>query len=332
MGIFLRAAESSLGKEGVGTARMAVGEFQTIVKTDLGGWDMLDMAISSWLPEARVKAELVSGRQVYSGLCSMFGVTAAVQLATAVLHPDAAGQNCDVAIVGGSLGLRRLRPGKEVPIESLGPRPGEPDPSSSVESLSDAQNPDDLPLLKPFCSSPLPPFRVITTGHLRDFVMSGDGFGVRSAVDLCLGIVSRSVRPLYQPESGPRIRVAASATISVPVKKLVFNVLLDDDMYRGCEPELILYRTHERGPASPNDPGRDIDRMESAASIQYLGRGPHCFHVTEFARHVELVQYVCDRMGWDINRLRGYRCRVQYPFPIAQYSIVFEPPSRETNA
>ncbi len=75
----------------------------------------------------------------------------------------------------------------------------------------------------------------------------------------------------------------------------------------------ILHRAHECGPADANDAGREVDRLESTTSIQNLGRGPNCFHATEFARHVELVQYECDKLGWNINRLRGYRCRVQYP-------------------
>ena len=330
LGIFLRAAKPSVSAERVRNAEAAISELQTVVKRDLGGWDELDVAIGSWLPEARAEAELTGGRQVYNGLRNILGVTADVQLSTVIIYPNSDGENCDAVLISASLGLRRLRPRKEIPVESIGifPRQGQASPPGSVTCLSESQAPDGLPLLESFCSTPLPPFRLVKTGKVQVIVMSGDAFGVRSGVDLCFGVATRGVRPLYRPESDPDFRVPSHASISIPVKKLVFNVLLEDSVYPRCEPELALYQTHERGSADPNDPARQIDRMETTASVQYLGRGPHSFHVAEFARHAELVQYACDKLGWDINRLRGYRCRVQYPVAVAQYSMLFEPPVR----
>jgi hypothetical protein len=46
-----------------------------------------------------------------------------------------------------------------------------------------------------------------------------------------------------------------------------------------------------------------------------------------------MVQHVCTKLGWDSDRLRGYRVRVQYPLLNAQYCTAFDsPPIRPADA
>jgi hypothetical protein len=47
--------------------------------------------------------------------------------------------------------------------------------------------------------------------------------------------------------------------------------------------------------------------------VQLLGKGVARFRASDVGRHVEMVEYVCRKLGWDTSRLRGYRVRVQYP-------------------
>ena len=37
-----------------------------------------------------------------------------------------------------------------------------------------------------------------------------------------------------------------------------------------------------------------------------------------------MVRYVCGRLGWDPEQLRGYRCAIQHPFYGAQVCMVFD--------
>ncbi|UCF33577.1 MAG: hypothetical protein JSV78_14715, partial [Phycisphaerales bacterium] len=87
-----------------------------------------------------------------------------------------------------------------------------------------------------------------------------------------------------------------------------------------------IYDMHLRGIAAPDDPSRELDRFDIMDSIQSLGKGAARFRASEVGRHVEIVQYVCDKLGWESNRLRGYRVRVQYPLFSAQYCIAFDAP------
>ncbi len=327
---FLRAAETSVAREYIGEAKSAVSEFHAIVKGELGGWDALAVAISSWLPETRERAELDHRRQLYSGFAGVFGASTDTHIQTFIVYPGSDGANCDIVEATAITGLRRRRPGREINIETIGPQPGVSEPSPGMMNLFDTQDLDSLPLLREFCSSPLPPIRVSKAGNLRHFYLAGDAFGVRSSVDLCVGEVWQNVKPLYQPESGLHTRCSTSMTFNIPVKTFAMNVLLEDSVWPGSEPELRLYRMVDRGIASPNDPTREIDRLDCTSSIESLGHGVDRFHSTEYPRHVELVQHVCDKLEWDSSRLRGYRLRVQYPIASAQYSIVFTPPQRST--
>jgi hypothetical protein len=115
----------------------------------------------------------------------------------------------------------------------------------------------------------------------------------------------------------------------VPARALLLHVLLDDEVFPQVEPELAVYDIHIRGLASANDPDRDADRMDSIDTIQYLGRGASRFRTADVGRHLDQVQYVCDQLGWDSSRLRGFRCRAAYPLMHSQYSIYFDPPARD---
>ena len=43
---------------------------------------------------------------------------------------------------------------------------------------------------------------------------------------------------------------------------------------------------------------------------------------------MELVRWLCDKIGVDSSALVGHRCRVQYPLPHVQYSLGYMLPTR----
>ncbi len=328
--MFLDAARHAGDRASVAAATQAVHEFSALVHGELGGWDALDAAISTWLPDARRKFELANRQQVFKGMSNLAGAAAEVQLTTSIYHPDKSGRHCDIAIVMGLLGLRRVRPGTHISVASVGPNPGDPAPlSRATEEITDGDAPAvprSAPLLEPFCSKPLPALHKTEAGPTTEWALVGDDIGAASQVDIVTAQVARRGRPLYQPAAGPRVRVSGSAGVSVPVRTLLLTVLLHEDVWPGATPELIVYDTHVNGLASPNDAARQLDRMDVTDSIQPLGAGVARFHAAEVGRNVEMIEHVCAQLGWDARRLRGFRCRAPYPLSHAQYCMVFDPP------
>ena len=145
-------------------------------------------------------------------------------------------------------------------------------------------------------------------------------------VDLLFADITRSRYPAHseirkQPAS-------PGAVIDVPVKTLIVDVLVHEDVWRGVEPELRMYDTAGRGLASPTDASRRLDRRDVLESIQNMGTQISGFRTKEVARYVDMVQHVCDKLGWDSTKFRGYRCRVEYPVYGYQVAVIFEPPTQ----
>jgi hypothetical protein len=325
--MFLQAARPLAGRETVALAEKALCEFEDLVHGELGGWDGFEAALSEWLPDARIKLELASKQLAFRGMCNIIGARADVQLITSIYHPGADGRTCDIAAIDGSVGLRRLRPGARIPLATVGVNPSEPAPLGSVVAALNQDGSDDqYPVLREFCTQPAPRFTAERSGDITHYLLAGDAIGTRSGVDVFTAGVVRGLRPLRQDAAQPRRRVSNSAGLNVPTAVLVMHVLLHDDVWPNCPPELVIYDTHLHGPASPNDRTRDISRLDLLESIQDLGRGSARFRCAEVGQHVEMVRSVCAELGWDAEKLRAYRLRVRYPLYNAQYCMVFDPP------
>lgn len=322
--MILQAARPSVARATVDRAEAALSTFERIVHGELGGWDGFDAVITEWLPEAREKFELANKQAVFKGLSNLTGVRADVQLDTAIYYPDSSGQRCDIVLIEGLLNLRRLRPSVRVRVASHTPSPRAPQP---LELLADqgGSDPANSSLLPQFCSSPRPRLEAVTSGDTVNYLLSGSEIGVDSAVDIVTANIVRGGRPLYREPGEPTKGKFYSAGTNVPAKTLLMNVLLHEDVWPG-DPRLMMYNLHIRGVAEPDDPSRELDRVDLGESLQSLGTGAARFRATEVGRHAEIVQHVCERLNWDSNKLRGYRVRVQYPLSQVQFCIVFSPP------
>ena len=111
---------------------------------------------------------------------------------------------------------------------------------------------------------------------------------------------------------------------------MIFDLLVHEDVWPRCDPELRIYDTVVNGVADVNDPTRDIDRLDLAESVQPLGQGTSRFRATEVPNYLDLLNYVCRKVGWDGERFRAYRCRIHYPFYGSQTCMVFDPPPAPT--
>lgn len=325
----LQAAEPIVGPEPVDEARSALEEFDQLVEHGLGGRDVLDVALGTWLPDMREKHEFSCKQLIYRGLCGLAGASAEVTVGAGIRFPSADGEHADLAMIFGLVGLRRLSPGRSIPIGSLGMIPGVRSPAGAyievLPGLCDAGGP---PVLEPFSSSPLPPIREVRLGNYRQFLLPGEEIGNRSKVNIFTALVVRNIGPMYRPEGAPPRRTGGTHVVEVPTKTMLMDLFVDEAYMPLRSPQVLIHRTGQRGAVDPNDPLREIDRMECNETIQKLGRGPERFGSLEVAGYPEIVRFVCEQLGLDARTLVGHRCRVQYPLPYVQYSMGYELPTR----
>lgn len=327
--LLLKAAEKTKGsRELVSHAESALYELERLVIADVGDWKALEVAIVGWLPDAREQFEMTNRQSAFRAMSNLRGLMAEAEVSVFMIYPSAENPDwvdaCGVSVVSR---LKRLRPGTPMGLlhgSFISPPPG------STRCSIDGQPIDALhgpPLLHGFCSQPTPQFEVRIDGDTVHYVLKGDGVGIESQVDLYVADVMRGRYPAYKSVD-PR-PATPGVVIDVPVRTLIVDVLVHEDVWPGVEPELRMYDTVARGFANPTDPARDIDRMDVLESIQNLGRETSRFRNKAVANYLDVIRHVCGRLGWDSDRFRGFRCRVDYPIYGTQLCMVFDPPPRE---
>lgn len=324
------AARKGVPTEVTGRAMRAIDDFEILIRDRIGDRSLLDAIVSAWVPDARREFELRRKQAAFKALSQLKGVQADSILATVILHPSADGEHIDVVWVNGLFGLHRVRPGAGVKLTTR--RVSGADGARRPVSL-DGRPVDDLDglLLRDFCSQPLPRLGVHHAGEVVHYTLGGDGFGSGASVDVVFAEANRAELVRYFP-AGTERKSYFFAEVVPPSHRLQFDVLAHESLYPGQAPGLVVYDTAFEGVASPNNPGRDIDRLDLIESVEDLGKGAQRFRSAEIPRYAELVGYVLDRMGWDGSCFRGYRCGIDYPVYGSQVTMTFRPAMRQGDA
>lgn len=318
----VRAAARHVDGAHVAAAESALSAFEQL-RREAGDRSALDAIISAWVPEARREFELRRKQAAFKAMSQLRGAMVETNFSTVLLHPSADGELLDVVWVFGLLGLQRLRPKAPIKLASRRITPaGEPRHPRTLDGAAIDQH--DAGLLEAYCSAPLPPLQVQTVGEVMHYCLEDAGFGPQSAVDLVFTEVNLAEMPKSPPPDSGR-KGYVFAEVGTPSHTLVFDVLVHADVYRGAEPGLVIYDTALEGVADVNDPARDVDRLDTAEQLQHLGRGVDCIRNSDVPEAVPLIREVCERLTWDPEAFRGYRCRIDYPIYGTQVAVTFDP-------
>ncbi len=323
----LRRVLRSARKLGVPAATLrpateAIEAFDQLIHKDAGDRSSLGAIISAWLPEAREEFELRRKQSAFKAMSQLKGAELDMDLSAAFLHPSADGKHIDVVWANSALGLKRLRPGAVFRFTSQRMVPDDAERRPTTLDGEPALGLDRV-RLDEFCISPPAEIDVVQHGDALHYTLGGEGYGPRSAVDVVFVEVNLEEMPRFIPGASPR-KAYVYSEVWVPSKVLVLDLFVHEDLYEGADPELLIYDTAIRGLADVNDSARDIDRLDMAESIQPLGRGTGRIRIAEVPRYADLVRLVFGKMGWDDERFRGYRVRVEYPIYGSQIVLAFE--------
>lgn len=319
---FIRAARKrGVANTLVEDANQAVSSFEELIRQEAGDLSALDVILSAWLPEARAKFALRRKQAAFRALGQLKGVEVNLSCQTAIIHPSDDGEHLDIVWLFGLMGLKRLRPGS--PVKFTSRRLVREDSARLPRTLTGetVEGLDGLRLSQ-FCSLPPPTLVVRHVGDVVHYTLGDSGFGLRSACDMVFAEVNLNEMPRYIRSDQPRKR-HVFVEISVPIKLLVFDALVHRDVFRGHDPSLVIYDTACEGVADPNDPVRDIDRLDTSESIQNLGWGIDSFRSRDEPRYADILQHAWNSLGWNADDFRGYRCRIDYPLYGSQVVITW---------
>lgn len=327
---FARAARRVEGveKSMAKGVEQGVAHFESLIRDDFRDRSALQATLSSWLPDARAEFQLRRKQSAFKAMSELLGVSAQRNVATALYHPSPDGKNIDVVWIMGLIGLQRVRPDAAVRLATRRMAAGAGSPRRP--RTLDGDLVDDLEGLRldAFCDAPPARLEVVRAGECTHYVLAGEDFGPRSAVDFLMAESNPAEIPRQVPKRSGR-KGYLFAEVTPPVRALQFDVLLHRDIYPGASPSLRIYDTVLDGVADVNDPGRDLDVLDLDERVQALGAGLDGLRIPDFARYAELVGYAMGRLGWSLDEFRGWRCAVDYPVYGSQVAMVFDPPEDE---
>jgi hypothetical protein len=276
----------------------------------------LHAAIGASTATLRSRVDISARSDVFKGMRQVLGVEANTWVTSMMFTPSATeSEVISVTTIHGALGLRRLRPDTPV-FFTFGPpyhQPGvEPDLSQSPVSLHELYTNEAAQLETQFNGKQL----------FHRFV--GERIDKHALYDMLA--VSHSACGSRQYGTNESRKRGVSLFVNTPVRMLVCDALIHRDLFPGSDPQLIVYNSASRGPANPNDPLRDLDRVNFSETPTLVPDDAKRFEVDEIPNYDQMIRRVCKQIGHNPADFRTYRLRIAYPIPTFQIVMAFDAP------
>ena len=303
--------------------------FEDLVRTHADDRRTFDTMVSAYAQGETNQLDLQHKRACFRGNSHIWGVQAETHLTCFIYQPSAVNPGlADMVGIRGLLGLRRLRPDAAWVISHI--RTSDDDGVVRRAVCGEALDPEGevpfgVPLMRDFCSSPLPKFRSVPAeSGFINMELEGNSVGNMSSVTCLIGDVARNANTRYQDEHNLWQR--CQTMIRTPCEVLIQDVLVYEGTFGQISPEVLVYGDHRS--VDPIPAGRECDLLAQRESVVYLGKGSSVLHTPHVPRYPEMAQYAFDRLGWDGEKFDVYRCRVEYPVMPSSVVVRFELPQK----
>jgi hypothetical protein len=314
------------------SAAKAVEEFDRLIQIHAGDRASLEMMMSGYARRGRKQGDLTHRRAAFRANSYLWGVQAKTHLKADFLHPSGSSGQFDIGSIRGFVGFRWIR--ANVPWVIARARCTDDDGTLRRSFVREPLDPADeltegaanVPLLRGFCTKPLPVFRRVDGPHgfVEDELIEGP-VGNTAAITCIIGEVARNVASYYRDERNHYGDL--SARMRTPCEVLLFDQFVHEDMFGLISPDLLVYSDLDRAFEVPR-PQRERDRLPTWEMVEYLGKGPSVIHTPDVPRYAEMARYVFAQLGWDGERFDVYRIRIQYPIIPSTVVMRHELPER----
>lgn len=302
----------------VDDALRAIDDFASLIRRDFGTRGALNAAISPHNEDLQRHFEHSSRYHIYKGMRQVLGVDAETWVTSMIFVPSAKDPDrLAVTTIQGALGMRRLRPDAEAYFTFGPPFQAEDEPHDLSRS----------PIgLEEFYANAPAQLESLVSGTQVVHRLASNSLGKQAVVDMLAVSHDAMGPPRYASPKRPRGGIVVFTDI--PAKTLVCDAILHERVFPDSEPVLRFYKPGTRGPANPNDPTRDIDRIDFPERVEALGLAPDRFEAPEIPRYDEMVRRVFGQIGQPIDKFRVFRLRMAYPVPGFQCVMAFDAPRK----
>lgn len=298
-------------------------DFEQFIETHSGDRETLEMMASGAARKSAAKRLEAFRKNAYVGNSAIWGVHAHAQFSLRLVVPSKSSGMLDLATICGLAGFRRLRSDISWAITSINDWDQADSPSDRHFSRAVPLDPTiargQPPLLREFCTEPLPKISVIEhPPRTFRYMLGGGEIGKTGTANVAMGWVDRGTVPAR--ESYPGERGEHGMNLSTPAEWLIQDVLLHRDLDFARDPHVCVYSQLPGGPQYPTA-GPDAAILPVPTEVVDLGSGPPDTTAPQIERYDELVQFAAAQLGHTLSDFFGYRYRLRYP-PIPSLAVL----------
>jgi hypothetical protein len=307
----------------IDSVRRAIREFDDAVATHAGDRATFDLMLAGMTCGDGAPAGLERSRKLaFRGSSGVWGIQGKVRLGSHFVAPSAAGDGMlDTAVLGGLVGVRRLRPDVSIPLfmRHQYNDDGSPIDLPRHEPIENRPaGPDDLMLLSEFCTAGLPALSVAPFPGGMRYDLARGPVGNTARMNWIFGWHGHRFACMDRDE---RNTFGEHATrVFVPVETLLCDLFVHRDLRFAMTPRVALHGQIAGGMPYPAS-GRDRDRIPFTESIQEIGGRSPVVATPLVPRYPEMVGRVLERLGWRPGDFRGFRFQMKYP-PLPSVAVL----------
>lgn len=320
---FLKAA-SRVGVESrlIESARKAADGVDGLVDTHAGDRRSLERMIGTLGGKKREQSDEANRKLAFEANSFIWGSQLRVRLVLHVMQPASDTDRIDMALVNGMYGLRRMHPEARRLLFSTGVRDavaaksGDVAGGSAREALEVQEDGATggvaaLPLVKMFCSQPVPVIRPVgpRDGYV-DYELGEWAMGDTGSLSLVTGEVFRNFASRYARPGDTHGNLAAH--VNRATELLVHDLIVRDDLFGMLKPEARVYGELDRI-ARAEASRKEDDRLPTQVNVDFLGRGAPAAVTPDVPDYGQLLAWLFRRLEWDAERFDVYRIRMMYP-------------------
>ncbi len=313
--LFLDAAS----KQGVPEARLeearrAHRKFRALIDEHAGDRPSLELMLRGLEPGRAAHAERRSLRRA-AFLCnsSTWGVQIRTRFLSKIHRPGSQPGMMDIALVRGFLGVRRVRADAPLTLARVVTVDNDGVARRSSRSLPldpDAAN-DDAPLVRRFCTNPLPEIRTVPgPGGVQQVQLCRGPVGERAAVNLCMAELQPNAAPARRDAHNTVSNTAVE--VRSPIETLIIDLWAHQGTFAGMSPRCATYSELSGQPWYLH-PAESLQQLPMIESVQTLGRGLSGADLADAPEYRGLMDWTFQRLAIDPQEYVLHRLRIEFP-------------------
>ncbi len=321
------AAGKGANQQLVEKAEESVRKFEKLVREIGGSRTAFNTIIGGLLPDVRERIERTNKKAAFDAMCNLLGHQVDASFVACIIQPASTGEGCDSACFAGKVGMRHLTP--RVARMIWAQRCASPMRDGGCSSYNLSREPitrdEDLPIIREFTTHPIPELSLHRYNDSVYVALADDETPNPEPTNIFLG--SYTPNSFLTHATPDLTHEFVSYTPAEPAKVSFVDVFVHEDIWPNTSPEVNVYRTGARGNLADAFE-RPFDRIDMIETVRLLGKGTDRIHTNDVENYASMVRTVFDKVGWESERFRVYRVRIDFPLLNAQILIRFELPKK----